>query len=272
MPFYSHDDVLRVLRQIHEAPCEVSEGSEGQHTDLSANACFLQSEKNNRSADGLRSRGVSDLMSEELGYIKVVDVKHYGYCPRIVYITHVLHCDEVVSEAMEMGLERHEASHIAPLIARLKPVKIFRELKLESDRLRLSGVVDYLLITGLDEYVVAEVKWSESARGGVKFDHKLQLAAYALLVDENFGRDVKRAFVYYRVDGKVVEVFLSEGLKRLVERVVEDIHRIILDERAPPVRTTEARCANCGFRRYCRPGAPSGGVYKQARSRRGPER
>ncbi|MCL7385893.1 MAG: type I-A CRISPR-associated protein Cas4/Csa1 [Thaumarchaeota archaeon] len=29
MPFYSHDDVLRVLRQIHEAPCEVSEELRG---------------------------------------------------------------------------------------------------------------------------------------------------------------------------------------------------------------------------------------------------
>jgi len=210
-------------------------------------------------------------MSEEFGYIKVVDVKHYGYCPRIVYITHVLHCDEVVSEAMEMGLEKHEASYIAPLIARLKPVKIFRELKLDSDRLKLSGVVDYLLITSLDEYVVAEVKWSESARGGVKFDHKLQLAAYALLVEENFGRDVKRGFVYYRVDGKILEVFLSGRLKEFVERIIEEIHKIILDEKAPPVKVTEARCMNCGFRRYCKPSALSGGVYKQTRSRRGPE-
>jgi len=210
-------------------------------------------------------------MAEELGYIKVVDVKHYGYCPRIIYITHVLHCDEVVSEAMEMGLEKHESSYLAPLIARLRPVKIFRELKLESDRLKLSGVVDYLLITSLGEYVVAEVKWSESPRGGVKFDHKLQLAAYALLVSENLGKHVRRAFVYYRVNGRIIEVFLSEGLKRLVERVVEDIHRIVLDEKAPSVRVENSKCMSCGFRMYCRPGASSGGIYKQRISRRGPE-
>ena len=40
----------------------------------------------------------------EEGYLTVVEVKRYAYCPRIVFITHVLHLEEVASEAMQMGL------------------------------------------------------------------------------------------------------------------------------------------------------------------------
>ncbi|MEM2041196.1 MAG: CRISPR-associated protein Cas4 [Nitrososphaerota archaeon] len=210
-------------------------------------------------------------MSEDDEYVKVVDLKHYGYCPRIIYITNVLHFDEVSSEAMEMGRERHEKNILAPLIAKLKPVKVFRELRLISDRLKLSGVVDYLIVTRFGEYVIAEVKWSKSDGGGVKFDHKLQLAAYALLVYENFGKEVKRAFIYYRDDGRIIEVFLSAELKKLVEKFVRHIHRISADEEEPRVRMVDSKCNSCGFRNYCRPGLSTGGIFKESLARGGPE-
>ncbi|MCS7136676.1 MAG: CRISPR-associated protein Cas4 [Nitrososphaerota archaeon] len=193
-------------------------------------------------------------MAYEEGDITVVEVKRYAYCPRIVFITHVLHHEEVLSEAMKMGLELHEENAISPLIVKLKALRVLRSLELRSEELGLVGKLDYLVVTRMKEYVPVEVKWAESSKGRVKRDHKLQLAAYALLIDENFKTSVKRGYVYYLKDKKVAELPIDQGLKNLARKVVKRIHLMILNEEDPGVKMPMSKCIGCGYRAYCRPG------------------
>ena len=193
-------------------------------------------------------------MSGEEGDITVVELKRYAYCPRIVFITHVLHLDEVVSEAMEAGLEQHEESVITPIIAKLNALRILGSIELRSERLRISGKPDYIVITKNREYVPIEVKWASSDKGRTRWDHKLQLAAYALLVEECFKTTVKRGYVYYLRDRRVVGLVIGEGLKNLARKIIEHIHGMILEERDPGIVAPPTRCINCGYRAYCRPG------------------
>ncbi|MEM0483016.1 MAG: CRISPR-associated protein Cas4 [Nitrososphaerota archaeon] len=193
-------------------------------------------------------------MSCDEGDITVVELKRYAYCPRIVFITHVLHLDEVVSEAMEAGLEQHDEAVITPIVAKLRALRVLRSVELRSEMLKTSGKPDYLVITRNREYVPVEVKWASSDRGRAKWDQKLQLAAYAILVEENFKTTVKRGYIYYLKDRRVVELVIDEGLKNLTRKIIGNIHRMILEERDPGVITPLTRCVNCGYRVYCRPG------------------
>jgi len=193
-------------------------------------------------------------LTDEEGYITAVEVKRYAYCPRIVFITHVLHYEEPMSEAMEAGLEHHDESTIAPLIARLKASRILRSVELWSGELGIAGKPDYLIVTRMGEYVPVEVKWAVSENGRIRWDHKLQLSAYALLVDENFRTTVKRGYVYYLRDKRVVELKVDDSLKKMTRKVIESIHRMILEERDPGVTVRRARCLSCGYKAYCRPG------------------
>ncbi len=61
----------------------------------------------------------------EQGFFTVVDIKRYAYCPRIIFITSVLHLEERESEAMEMGAEEHDTSFITPLLAKLRVSRVF---------------------------------------------------------------------------------------------------------------------------------------------------
>lgn len=192
-------------------------------------------------------------MTDDEGYLTVVELKRYAYCPRIVFITHVLHHEEVVTEAMEMGREEHDERAIAPLISRLKASRVLRGVELVSRRLRIAGKPDYLVQTRLNEYIPIEVKWAESERGKMKWDHRLQLAAYALLIEENYGTTVKRGYAYYLREHKVAEAALHEGLKTLVAKKIAEIHEMIETERDPLVRVPISKCLNCGYKAYCRP-------------------
>lgn len=190
----------------------------------------------------------------EEGYITVVDVKHYGYCPRIVFITHCLHLAEKETEAMKLGREEHDERAITPILRLTKASKLLRSVELHSSRLGVSGKVDYVVITRYNEVIPIEVKWAESPSGAIKWDHKLQLATYALLLEDKFGKPVKRCFVYYSRSKKLIELIVGEGLKRLAKKVIEHIHRIAAGEEEPIPRVPLSKCVNCGYLAYCGPG------------------
>jgi len=191
-------------------------------------------------------------LSEEDQFITVVDVRDYAYCPRVVYFTKVLHLRERVTEAMEYGRERHEEPPLAPLVPKLKPVKVMRDVELTSRKLMLTGKVDLIVVTKHGEYVPVEVKWSEPQAGGPKRQHRVQLTAYALLIEDAFETTVKRAIVYYSRAGKLLQVALTDHDKRQVKQIVKRIYEVIRGEELPEVKKDEEQCADCGYRPYCK--------------------
>jgi len=215
----------------------------------------------------------------EQGFFTVVDIKRYAYCPRIIFITSVLHLEERESEAMEMGAEEHDTSFITPLLAKLRVSRVLRGLELESVKLGLAGKLDYLFVTKNRELVPIEVKWSESIGGKAKWDHKVQLAAYALLVEDSLGSTVKRGYVYYLRDKRLAEVLIDDDIRGIVKRILNSMHEMVLEERDPGVKVPLSKCLNCGYLPYCRPGLGrsagdglSGNLYiKLERRSKGPE-
>ena len=188
-------------------------------------------------------------------YITASDIKRYGYCPKIIYFTHVLHIEERKTEAMEYGSEIHREKHILPLIAKIKPSKTLRNYELRSSKLKLSGKPDFILVTKFGEYIPVEIKWAEEEfRGEARRDHKLQIGAYALLIEENFGTTVKRGYVYYLRSNRIVEVKITGSLKKEVRRAIKKIYEIIEGEEEPKVKIGRDKCGNCGWRKYCKAG------------------
>ena len=156
---------------------------------------------------------------------------------------------------MEYGRELHKDSFILPIIAKVKPVKTLKDLMLKSDKLKILGKPDYILITKFNEYVPVEVKWAEEApKHTVKRDHKLQLTVYALLVDENFHANVKRGYIYYVRSNSIIETFIPNSLKVEVKNIIRKIYNMILNETEPKVKIGKDKCENCGWRMYCKGG------------------
>jgi CRISPR-associated exonuclease Cas4 len=187
-------------------------------------------------------------------YITAADIKRYAWCPRIIYFTHVLHLEERVTEAMEEGKEEHDDAIIAPIVAQLKARKVIKGLNLVSDTLRLSGKPDFILDTKFGELVPVEVKVASlDTSGKAKKDHVMQLACYALLIEDNFKRVVKRCVVYYLRDKRVAYVALTNDLKLEAKKAIDKAYKIIEQEEMPKVRQPISKCKNCGYYRYCYP-------------------
>ena len=151
---------------------------------------------------------------------------------------------------MEFGREKHDKSLIAPLLASLKVKNVFENVEMESLNFRLRGKVDYILVTKFNEYIPAEIKWAEAFQT-IKRDHALQLATYALLIEENFDAMVKRGVVYYLRSKNIKILEIRNELKKEVREVIGKITEIIANEIEPSVRVIKGKCRNCGFKNYC---------------------
>jgi CRISPR-associated exonuclease Cas4 len=193
-------------------------------------------------------------------FVSVTDIKHYIYCPRLIYFDRVLHAQPVFGSQQEEGKEQHE-DYVRKELRRKDAVYYSPEFvgaekllfaSLGSSGLGLRGSVDCIIKTARGEYVPVEYKNMNSDKGKVCMDHKYQLVGYALLVEENFGTVVKRGFVNYIPEGLILRVDVTPSMKSYVKRVLEHIKRIIRDEELPPVRVAKRKCqGGCGHKQTC---------------------
>ncbi|MEM2319916.1 MAG: CRISPR-associated protein Cas4 [Candidatus Bathyarchaeia archaeon] len=192
--------------------------------------------------------------------VSVTDVKHYVYCPRLVYFDRVLHAQPVFGSQQEESQELHmeyvhkelrrkDAVYYSPEFVGAEK---FLFVPLVSKSLQLQGVVDCIIRTVKGEYVPIEYKNMNSDKGKAYMDHKYQLVAYALLVEENFGTVVKRGFVNYIPEQLILKFEITPTMKSYVKRVVGHIKRIIREERLPPIRVASNKCqGGCGHKQTC---------------------
>lgn len=192
--------------------------------------------------------------------VSVTDVKHYIYCPRIVYFERVLHAKPVFGSQQEEGREKHgeyvwkelrrkDAIYYSPGFIGAEKLLF---VSLSSPRLGLTGQLDCIIKTVEGEYIPVDYKSMSSNKGRMWMDHKYQLVAYALLVEENYGSVVKRGFVNYISEKLILKVEITPTMKTHVKRVIGHIKRIIKEEKLPPVRVAKRKCAGgCGHKQIC---------------------
>jgi CRISPR-associated exonuclease Cas4 len=193
-------------------------------------------------------------------FVSATDIKHYIYCPRLVYFDRVLHAAPVFGSQQEDSKELHE-DYVKKELRRKDAVYYSPEFvgaekllftALSSGELGLQGNVDCVIKTAKSEYVPVEYKNMNSDRGRVCMDHRYQLVAYALLIEENFSTVVKRGFVDYIPEGLVLQFEITPTMKSHVKRVIGHIKRIIKDEELPPIRVAKQKCGGgCGHKQTC---------------------
>ncbi len=199
-------------------------------------------------------------------FISVTDIKHYIYCPRLIYFDHVLHATPVFGAQQEEGKESHE-EQVAKELRREDAIYYSPEFvgaeklmstALCSDALGLQGNVDLIIRTARGEFIPVEYKNMNSDGGRVCMDHKYQLVAYALLIEKNYGKIVKRGFVNYIPEGLILQFEVTPTMKSHVKRVIGHIKRIIQTEDLPPIRVAKHKCqGGCGHKQTCQPNQSS---------------
>ncbi len=184
--------------------------------------------------------------------LTVTDLKQWVYCQRIPFYRYVLPVEHAPTYKMERGKFVQEA---VEALERRRGFRAYgvREgerrfgVWLRSARLGLSGKLDLLILTPEACYPV-DFKDTE---GGVRRNHRLQLAAYALLAEEAFNRPAPEGFIYLVPQKEVVRIPLGEADRAEVVRAVGEIRRMVAEERLPEPTPVRARCEVCEYRNYC---------------------
>jgi len=184
--------------------------------------------------------------------LTVTDVKQWLYCPRLLYYTYCLPVPKRPTFKMQEGKLEHD--HTSDLEERrslrayglLQGERLFR-VALTSPRLALSGHLDMLIVTE-SEAIPVEFKNTRRAPGR---NHRHQLAAYALLIEEKWHKSVWRAFFYLIPSRRSSPVQIAPAEKQRVLGAVEDIRAMVSAERMPPPTRQRGRCVDCEYRLYC---------------------
>jgi CRISPR-associated exonuclease Cas4 len=89
------------------------------------------------------------------------------------------------------------------------------------------------------------------SRWTTNWQNKLQLAAYALLLEEAELVQVNRGYIYLIPKRRLVKVDMTSELRAQVEATMAAMQHMVEQEQMPEPATNRNYCAACEFRRFC---------------------
>ncbi|MBZ4687471.1 MAG: CRISPR-associated protein Cas4 [Clostridiales bacterium] len=184
--------------------------------------------------------------------LRVGDIKQYLYCPRVIYFHHVCPVPRKYTGKMEQGQEEHTELEKLEKRRKLKRYKLGEgerifHTSLYSERLGLEGKLD-LHIMQQDQIYPVEIKYTH---GKAYLNHKYQVIAYAMLLEEIYRKPVRYGFLYFIPREIIYEVAVTPNARKFVLEIMEKIRNIIKNESMPPPPRKSRRCTDCEFRKWC---------------------
>lgn len=184
--------------------------------------------------------------------LSVSELKQFVYCPRIFYYLAVQPQSPPRTRLMARGHRLQEE------FERLEPRRVLSRygfagaqrhfsITLKSAALRLTGQTD-LLLEAQDRIGVVEFK---ASAGALAENHRMQLAAYALMAEEEFQKPCPMAFAIFVDREELEEVPVDAALRAAVRAHLETMAQLALEPFFPEPTPLRARCTNCEFKNFC---------------------
>jgi CRISPR-associated exonuclease Cas4 len=178
----------------------------------------------------------------------------YLYCPRFTYFEYVLAIPQYETRHYKVMRGRHLhderlEQNKGYLRRRLGVVRRYDDQYLTNALLR--GRIDEVL--ELQDGTMAPLDYKFAVYEETVFNtYKTQLFCYAWLIEENFGRPVRRGYlVYTRSQNKVVEVSVEPGDVEQVKKAAGSIGQIIDGNIYPRATRDKRKCLACTYRNVC---------------------
>ncbi|GAB4581212.1 MAG: CRISPR-associated protein Cas4 [Anaerolineales bacterium] len=195
-------------------------------------------------------------MAEEPPF-RVTDLKQWVYCPRILYYEVCLPDVRPVTYKMEAGTEAGKGEEGREVRRSLRTYGLEQGerafgVSLISPRLGLRATLDMVIWPageGGAPVEVIPVDYKLSKMAGEHY--KLQLTAYALMLEEAYQVPVKRGFLYFIPLRKAEQVPITKHLRERLQRELEAMQGMLKTERMPEPTPHRGRCVACEFRRFC---------------------
>ena len=189
--------------------------------------------------------------------LKVTDLKQFAYCPRIPYYHYCLPEVRPTTYKMDAGIRAQDRAEELERRRSLRAYGLTEgerhfNVSIASGQLGVSGQIDLVIrhtVNGEERLIPVDYKLSRREPGR---HFKLQLACYALLLEEAWQLPVEEGFLYLIPARKAVRVPVTTRLRNDVRRQLAEIRELVLAERMPAVSARQrSRCVDCEFRRFC---------------------
>ena len=128
--------------------------------------------------------------------------------------------------------------------------KIISEISIWSDKLQLIGKIDRIEKYEND-YVPIELKTGKIPKDGVWPGHRIQIAAYAMLLEEKFKIEVKEGFVNYLDAKETRHIAINPFMKEEIINLVKEVEELLKNQNIPNYCENKNKCAKCGLRETC---------------------
>ncbi len=179
--------------------------------------------------------------------IRVMALHALAYCERLFYLEEVEEI-RVADEAVWAGRRLH---------AELDEPAEITNLTLESEVLGIRGRMDAVRRRDGAMFPIEHKRGrcSRTINGEAQpwDSDAIQLAAYAMLLEEHTSSSIPEARVRYHKDNLTLRVPIDENLRGQVIRVVERAGQLRVSTERPPVTVHERRCVRCSLAPVCLP-------------------
>ncbi|MFH1642339.1 MAG: CRISPR-associated protein Cas4 [Nanoarchaeota archaeon] len=128
--------------------------------------------------------------------------------------------------------------------------KIKSEFRVTSEKLGIKGIIDQIEVyeTGM---VPIELKTGKAPKEGVWPGHKIQIAAYALLLEEFNNKEVKEGFVTYLDTQERRHIPINAFLRLEVQELIDKVNDLLHSRDLPDYCASENKCNVCGLKNDC---------------------
>ena len=191
----------------------------------------------------------------ELFNLPVSLLRQYHFCSRIPYFMLVKELSVKGGPWLKQGLSFHEKTAMLTKCRNLAhyglPVGDFRfvaDIKLYDEALGLHGICDGAVFAENGAVFPLEFKMTETPPA---IGAKVQLAAYAMLLEKREETQVSRGFVLMGKRGKTYEVLVDAKMRQEVIRVSVAIRKSLERALLPDTSATAPQCCQCEYANFC---------------------
>lgn len=178
----------------------------------------------------------------------------YLYCARYTFFEYVLSVPQneekyyKVTRGRNLHDEKLERNK-GYLRKKIGVVEKWEDQYLTNSYLR--GKVDEVLKLGDGSYAPLDYKFAEF-KDKIYDTYRQQLFCYAVLIEENFGVEVKKGFlVYIRSKNKLVEIPIEASDKAMIRKSIAGFMEIVEKNHFPKATKYKRRCLSCTYRNIC---------------------
>ena len=188
----------------------------------------------------------------EADLITPTELRQWHYCPRVVFFERCTPVRRRETVLMMHGREKHQRELQLERRRNLSRYDLAEgerryDVRLTSVALGLTGELDLLIVNGAEAYPT-EFKHSQRPPDA---GHKLQLCAYALLLEAELGLSASHGYWHSSRTRQTITIHFDTRLRNRTRRAIAEVRAFIQQERCPLPTSQTYKCLECELKNFC---------------------